>query len=30
MKSIRFDKGPNDVDTIERVKKLYKSQGRAG
>ncbi|MBS3055678.1 MAG: ATP-dependent DNA ligase [Candidatus Aenigmarchaeota archaeon] len=27
---IRFDKGLEDVDTIERVKKLYESQGRAG
>lgn len=27
---IRDDKGPEDVDTIERVKKLYDSQGRAG
>ncbi len=26
----RFEKGPNEVDTIERVKSLYKSQGRAG
>lgn len=29
-KNFRFDKGPNDVDTISRVKKLYSSQGRAG
>ena len=27
---LREDKGPNDVDTISRVKKLYESQGRAG
>ncbi len=27
---IREDKGLNEVDTIERVKSLYKSQGRAG
>lgn len=27
---IRDDKGPNEVDTIERIKKLYSSQGRAG
>ncbi len=26
----RFEKGPEEVDTIERVKSLYKSQGRAG
>ncbi|MFH0710960.1 MAG: ATP-dependent DNA ligase [Candidatus Aenigmatarchaeota archaeon] len=30
LKGIRFDKGSEDVDTIERVKKLYESQGRAG
>ena len=30
LKGIRFDKGPEDVDTMERVKKLYESQGRAG
>lgn len=29
-KNFRFDKGPNDADTISRVKKLYSSQGRAG
>lgn len=29
-KGIRFDKGVADADTISRVKKLYKSQGRAG
>lgn len=29
-KNLRFDKGPEDVDGIGRVKKLYKSQGRAG
>ncbi|TAL48040.1 ATP-dependent DNA ligase [archaeon] len=27
---LRPDKGPDEVDTIERVKKLYESQGRAG
>jgi DNA ligase-1 len=27
---IREDKGPNEVDTIDRVKSLYKSQGKAG
>ena len=27
---IRDDKGPNEADTIERVRSLYKSQGRAG
>lgn len=27
---IRDDKGPDETDTIERVKSLYKSQGRAG
>ncbi len=27
---IRDDKGPNDVDSLDRVKKLYESQGRAG
>jgi len=27
---IRDDKGPDEADTIERVKKLYESQGRAG
>jgi len=27
---IRDDKGPNEVDTLERIKKLYESQGRAG
>lgn len=26
----RFEKSPEEVDTIERVKQLYKSQGRAG
>ncbi len=26
----RFEKGTGEVDTIERVKKLYASQGRAG
>jgi len=26
----RFEKGPNEVDTIERVKSLYKSQGKVG
>lgn len=29
-KAVRYDKGPQDADTIERVKKLYVSQGRAG
>lgn len=29
-KNFRPDKGPSDVDTISRVKKLYSSQGRAG
>lgn len=29
-KTIRPDKGKDDVDTISRVKKLYESQGRAG
>lgn len=29
-KNVRYDKGPDDADTIERVKKLYLSQGRAG
>lgn len=27
---IREDRGPNDSDTISRVKKLYESQGRSG
>ncbi len=27
---IRDDKGPNDADTLTRVKKLFESQGRAG
>lgn len=30
LKQIREDKGPSDADTIQRVKKLYESQGRAG
>jgi len=30
LERIRFDKGPEDVDTIERVRKLFESQGRAG
>jgi DNA ligase-1 len=29
-KMVRYDKGPGDADTIERVKKLYLSQGRSG
>ncbi len=29
-KNFRPDRGPSDVDTISRVKKLYESQGRAG
>lgn len=28
--NLREEKGPNDADTISRVKKLYESQGRAG
>ena len=27
---IREDKGPEEADTLERLKKLYKSQGRSG
>jgi len=27
---IRDDKGPDEADTLDRVKNLYKSQGRAG
>lgn len=27
---LREDKGPDDADAVERVEKLYKSQGRAG
>ena len=27
---IREDKGPNDIDTLERIKKLYESQCRTG
>lgn len=27
---IRFDKGPNEIDTIQRLKQLYLSQGKAG
>ncbi len=27
---IREDKGPNEVDTLERVKSLFKSQGKVG
>ena len=30
LSKIREDKGPSEVDTLERVKKLYESQGRAG
>jgi DNA ligase-1 len=29
-KTVRYDKGPQDADTLDRVKKLYISQGRAG
>jgi DNA ligase-1 len=29
-KNVRYDKGVSDADTIDRVKKLYLSQGRAG
>lgn len=29
-KAFRFEKGLNDVDNLQRVKKLYKSQGRSG
>ena len=27
---IRFDKGPNEVDTLSRLEELYKSQGKSG
>ncbi len=30
LSKFREDKGSNEVDTLERVKKLYESQGRAG
>ena len=30
LEKIRFDKGLEDVDTIQRIKKLYESQGRVG
>jgi len=27
---IRFDKGPEEADTLKRLEELYKSQGKSG